>query len=659
MKQRRPNKPIKQRLHYALNLWMSKGPGSMIVLLCQSTFIIILILGLLEWVVQKSTGESFLHSVWNVLMHTLDPGVISGDTEGSIFFLFLMLLATFAGVFFLALLIGFINDAIQNKMEELAEGREPVIETGHTVILGFGEATFTILEELIEASENQKGKRNPVVILGDLPKQEMEEKLRLYFPSFGNLTIVCRSGSIYSFNDLNRCSILTSKAIIVCAERDFDSIKAIVACTNMLNEKGNQSESYITAVINHKRNELAARIAGRDTEDVRSSTLLNSQDRLELLMMETTIARIMTHTCRQAGLSKVFVELFNFSGSELYIVRNEAEDKGLFEKMLGKTLREINRCLPAAYAVGIIGQDGTPIIGDPNEVRLEENTSLILLEEDDDKVIYTSPFEVQHTTPSMVYKSEPVTVFIMEANTKLPMILEEMKNYVSAGSVIYLAAEKKQLEDLNLDVLIKELSNAEITVSVCDEYHIYDYDRLKQLLDKCRPCHVMTLSDRGLDEDTADEKSLTLLLYLQQYLRESPDSSFGITCEMRKISNQVLAQKTVSSDFIISRNMASLMMAQIAENRELRSVFDNLLDSGGFEIYLKPAAFYMEPEKEWDLFTISDAVAEKGEIFIGYKKQNEDPVINPAKMLGGEKATIQFGLNDNMVVLSENSSVRD
>ena len=201
MKERKSNKSIKEKLHYSLDLWMSKGSGSMIVLLCQATVIIILILGILEWIVQRRTGESFLHSVWNVLMHTLDPGVISGDTEGSFLFLLLMLLATFAGVFFLALLIGFINDAIQSKMEELAEGREPVIETGHTVILGFSESTFTILEELIESSENQGKRRNPVVVLGSLPKQEMEEKLRLHFASFGNLTIVCRSGSIYSFNE--------------------------------------------------------------------------------------------------------------------------------------------------------------------------------------------------------------------------------------------------------------------------------------------------------------------------------------------------------------------------------------------------------------------------------------------------------------------------
>lgn len=657
MKQENPKKSFKKRLRYHLDLWMSKGPGSMIALLFLATFIIIIILGVLEWIVQKKTGESFLHAVWNILLHALDPGVISGD-KGSNLFLFVMLLATFAGVFFLALLIGFINDAIQKQMEKFAEGKVQVIETGHTVILGFGEAAFTILEELIEASREQKGKRNPVVVLSDLPKQEMEEKLRYRFPVTGNLTIICRSGSIYNYTALTRCSILTSKAIIVCAERDFDSIKAIVACTNILNGQKSKSESYITAVINDKQNEFAARIAGRDTENMGGSAPVNPGRRLELLMMETTIARLMTHTCCQSGLSKVFVELFGFSGSELYIVRAEKIGRGSSKKMVNKTLREINLCLSAAYAVGIIGQDGRPRIGDPNEIRLEKNTSLILLEKENRKVTCTSPKNVRPTTPAAVYEKRPIIVFIIGVNSKLPIILEEMKNYLSAGSTIYLMAEEGQPEAPDQDRLAEELSAAGITVSVCEAFHIYDYDRMKQLLDQYRPDHVMTLSDYSIDEDEADEKSLNLLLYLKQYLSGSSESPFGITSEMRRSDNQVLAQQTVSSDFIISRSIASLMMAQIAGNRELRSVFDYLLESDGFEIYLKPAAYYLEPDKEWDLFTITDAVAARGEIFIGYKKENEDPVINPVKLVRNKKTTLRFGLRDNVIVLSDGFSVR-
>ena len=667
MKQGNPNKSFKKRLRYHLDLWMSRGPGSMIALLFLATFIIIVILGLLEWLVKRNTGESFLSAVWNILLHALDPGVISGDKDDSRLFLFLMLLATFAGVFFLALLIGFINDAIQKQMEKFAEGKVQVIESGHTVILGFGNVTFSILEELMEAFRNQKGKRNPVVILGDLPKQEMEERLRYRYPVVKNMTIICRSGSIYDYNALTRCSILTSRAVIVCAERDFDSIKAIVACTNILNgkdrkvknRKSRKPESYITAVINDRHNEFAARIAGSDTEKMDSSVVEDSRDHLELLMMDSTIARIMTHTCCQSGLSKVLVEMFSFSGSELSIVRAERLRKGQLKKMAGKTLRDINLCLPAAYAVGIIGQDGRPRIGDPNETRLEKDTGLILLEKEDDKVTCTSPREVCRTTPGMVQKDGPVTIFILGTNTKLPMILAEMKNYAGVGSVIYLAAEEGQPEEPDLEELIKELSVVGITVSACGEYRVYDYERLKQLLDQCQPDHVITLSGCCSDEDEADEKTLTLLLYLQQYQRESPGVSFGITSEMLKIENQALAQQTVSSDFIISRSIASLMMAQIARNRELKAVFDHLLDSEGFEIYLKPAGYYMETDKEWDLFTISDAVAAKGEIFIGYKKEREDPVLNPAKMQKNKKETLRLGARDNVIVMSEDFSVRD
>ena len=46
MKQEKPKQSFKQRFHYKLDLWMSRGPGSMIVLLFQSTFIMILILGI-------------------------------------------------------------------------------------------------------------------------------------------------------------------------------------------------------------------------------------------------------------------------------------------------------------------------------------------------------------------------------------------------------------------------------------------------------------------------------------------------------------------------------------------------------------------------------------------------------------------------------------
>ena len=59
-------------------------------------------------------------------------------------------------------------------------------------------------------------------------------------------------------------------------------------------------------------------------------------------------------------------------------------------------------------------------------------------------------------------------------------------------------------------------------------------------------------------------------------------------------------------------------MAQISENRELKGVFDQLLDSDGFEVCMKPAKYYFDPQGEMDYLPAGEAVAAKQEILIGY-----------------------------------------
>ena len=156
---------------------------------------------------------------------------------------------------------------------------------------------------------------------------------------------------------------------------------------------------------------------------------------------------------------------------------------------------------------------------------------------------------------------------------------------------------------------------------------------------------------------------MKLLLYCKHYKEMHPQTDFGITCEMRSIANQQLAQDSMASDFVISRNIASLMMAQIAENRELLQIFETLLSSEGFEVYIKPAKYYfhMQPDKAIDFYSLQDAVAEKGEIFLGYKRrtaQGDLITLNPEKLRNGKKTEMVFREDDELVVLAESMIVR-
>ena len=652
------NKSFKERMLYFLDIWMSRGTASMLVMLFIITGIIVSLIGLLAWLSVKTRGVTAGESIWNVLLHTLDPGVISAD-QGSDWFLLLMLLATFAGVFFLALLIGFINDAIASKMEDLAMGREAVIEEGHTIILGFNESTMIMLEELIEANRNQSDRRNAVVVMDRNEKKEIEEKIKTRFPNTGNIQVVCRSGSIYNRNDLMRCSILTCKSIIIAEDNDFDNIKSIIACTQILNSEGKDAQGYITAVINKKINERAARIAGFDAGTYGSSSE-RKKDRLELLMLEKTIAKIMTHTCRQTGLSKAFIELFNFIGSEFYIADREYVP-GLYKTMTGKTIREINRSLPYSIAVGIIDKNGEAIIGDPNIVRLESDSSLILLAEDDNIVEFHTESEIISNPPVESFKESPVKVLIMETNTKLSMILEEMSHYLFRGSEIMISAAPDNIDSLLSDEIVDTLKQCGINVTIDKEYHSFDCDKLAELIDSYNPDFILCLSDYLLSDEEADEKSLALLLYIEEYRRKHPGKKIGVTSEMKSMDNQYLIQNSVAGDFIISRNFTSLMMTQISENRILKEVFDTLLSNEGFEVYMKPAKYYFNISEETDLYSISDAVAEKNEILIGYmiNENGEDIItVNPRKREKNQKHMIKFNEDDQLIVLAEDHIIR-
>ena len=129
-------KSFYRQVLYHFDNWLSKGTLSTIILLFAVTGVLVLIIALLA--VIFGGQESLGNSLWGTMNHALDPGVLSGDDGGKIF-LFLMLLATLIGVFFLAMLIGLINDGIQSRVANMSKGIEAVVENDHVVILGFNE----------------------------------------------------------------------------------------------------------------------------------------------------------------------------------------------------------------------------------------------------------------------------------------------------------------------------------------------------------------------------------------------------------------------------------------------------------------------------------------------------------------------------------------
>ena len=134
------------RLRYWFDNSMSRGTSALIAWLALIN--LLLILGFTVFVAifgLADDGTDFGHQLLRSLFHALDPGTVTADT-GSWRFVLVMLALTVAGLLIVSALIGVIATGIDAKLSDLRRGRSVVIERDHTVILGWSDSVFTILE---------------------------------------------------------------------------------------------------------------------------------------------------------------------------------------------------------------------------------------------------------------------------------------------------------------------------------------------------------------------------------------------------------------------------------------------------------------------------------------------------------------------------------
>jgi hypothetical protein len=104
-----------------------------------------------------------------------------------------------------AIVIGFAATAISGVVENLKAGKSAVINTDHTLILGWSNRIFPILSELAVANANIR--RASVVIFANVDRIAMEDEIRARAGNLGKLKIVTRNGDPTNPSDLTRANL--------------------------------------------------------------------------------------------------------------------------------------------------------------------------------------------------------------------------------------------------------------------------------------------------------------------------------------------------------------------------------------------------------------------------------------------------------------------
>lgn len=631
-----PKATLQEKLRYRFENSLSYGPIAIIGWLALFSFIIVVIAAaLLHFTgIGPAPDEKlgFAEAAWQSLMRALDSGAVGGDSGWV--FRGVMLLVTIGGIFILSTLIGSISSGIDQSIEDLRKGKSMVLESNHTLILGYSSKIYSIISDLCIANENQKNPR--IVILANLDKVEMEDDIRAKIPDTKNTKIIVRSGSPLEVSDIQVVNPTEARSIIILSPEDIDNsdvhvIKAVLSLTNSKRRK--QGKYHIVAEIKDPQNLEAAKLVGGD-EAV-------------YVLTADLISRLTAQTCRQSGLSIVYTDLLQFEGDEIYF----SEEKQLW----GKSFKDSLFAFDESSIIGVFTKPGQALLNPSMSYVLQEGDQLIAISKDDDTIktsgLSLAPPDENLLSSGAGSSAGVETTLILGWNPKAIRIIEELDNYVLSGSVVQILAEVEGLEK-DVELLNGRVKNLKIELNQGD---INDRRTLEALQVE-NFNHIILLSYiHNIETQESDAKTLICLLHLRD-LAEKAGKDFAIVSEMLDIRNRELAEVSKADDFILSDKLLSLVLTQLSENKELKKVYDILFEAEGSEIYLKDANQFVKTGVELDFYAVLESAARQGQTAIGYriiKDAYDESKTYGVKLNPKKSAKISFAEGDKVIVLGE------
>ncbi len=560
-------------------------------------------------------------ALWRSMTRVLDAGTFTADAGWPT--RVLGLFVTLAGVFIAGSLIGLIANAVDQQIDELRKGRSQVIESRHTLILGWSSRVAAIVSELVIA--NASTKRSAVVILADLDKTEMEETLRRLVPDTRTTRVVCRNGVPWAAADLEMANLTGARSIIIVGGGDdTTTVKSLLGIR--------AARAHLDA--SAPRAHIVAEVVAAETAQSLRSLIGGG---LVTVSSENIVAELTAQACRQRGLSSVFRELLDFDGDELYFAP--------FPQLIGSTYAAAQLAFEKCAVIGILDASGSVVLNPRPGTVFSQGDQLIAVVEDD-STFTVAPLAV---APRLLVGEDQRDDLVMRRiviagwSSLGPRVIAELDEFMDSRTIVEVMLDpdlvdvaeiRSGLATRNVGLEISELGGGPELVAAHAARRSFH--------------EVIVLGYRGvLSDDEADARTLLTLLAFNQVRQGADVGPVRIVAEMLDQRNAPLAEATGVDDFVVSDELTSLMLAQLSERRELSQVFLDLFDREGCSIELRPAPVYGAQTAS----TFADVVATasaKGASAIGYRLVDSGKVVvNPAK-----SAPLSLSRNDEVLVIA-------
>lgn len=534
-------------------------------------------------------------AVWWAFLRLTDPGYL-GDDEGLALRTVSTLLTIAGYVVFLGALVAILTSWMNRYFDLLRQGRSPVYERGHFVVLGWSGKVPTVVREFAMSDERVRrliGRRKPAVVIL-MPRMEGDESFKALdsLKEVRNgVRLLFRTGNMLSLEDLQRVRVHEAAAVVIgAAERsegvahaDTRTLKSLLALEQLVRTYPGHGPNVV-AELTYALNEDLARSVCQRT-------------RFRPIASDQMVSRLVVQMLRHPGISSVLAELFTHSqGNEVYVVSRPQEvPEGVPFHQIATDLYE--RALP----IGIkrrdhADKDGESIVinPDPNEpVNPGDELVVIARELRPRRKRLKRPHKPMPTdrAPSAPGSQESMTILILGWNSKVTAILRELDTYTGYHNRVKIVSSRARRElETRLARYAPNLKNTDVEVVERDftvpiELATVEPERHDRIL--------LMATDRIDEPETSDARTLTALLRLRQLLHAAQVSP-PVIVELLDPVNQRLYDFRPNEDVIVTHEIVSHILTQVALRPDLSTVFEELFTAGGPEIQLFNVSRYLD-----------------------------------------------------------------
>ena len=593
-------------------------------------------------------GPGFFENLYITFLQMTDPGNMSQDIETIPELKVFSVFAGISGLLMFSALVAFTTSAVNQKINQLKKGRSVVIESGHTLILGWNPRRIVeVIHELIIANSSERDAS--VVILADVDKSEMDDVLQQakFFKS--STRIITRRGKPFIARDLDLVSINTCKSVIAIAScssnaannelavSDSEVIKAVLAACTF---RDSRAQFSLVAEIWLARN--------RQVLDGIATDGINYLDSSDIL------AKLLVQTSRSLGLSAVYSELLSFRGCEIYPTVGDWD---------GECFSEMVCHFQDGVPIGVVDDFGMVTLNPAPSYRMLKTDQLLVVANDDSSILY-------HGTATKLPLAEPLLAdmvtqspeaeLLIGWSAKSEIIVLQYDSYVMPGSSIDILVDEQSGEMMErVSDLNKKLENVNVKILLGDRLDRESLIEINPL--KYNNIIILNQNCSGPNESEPDAQTIITLLLLRQIFEDSTEAKLvqtpKVVTEVAETENQMLVTSVGVNDFIISDQLVSMILAQISENPVIKLVYDQLFEEAGAELYIKPIKIYTEEvDANITFLSLSALACARGETCIGFKRSafETDAANNFGVCLNPQKEIpLNLSLEDALVVLAE------